>query len=200
MLLDQNNFGSAFIAIPKMVEVFRAQLEGAQGVVTKLNQSVELADSVLKDAINGKPLESMLPCIRIAWTNQTLLVPGSGGVLNSNVLLHLFFLYDYGVPSLDVAPMEFSSLREQHIAWNLEYLKWQRVGPNSTIGFTDAQRKDDAGQTFWWYPPDGTGQDAPLQHEVPFDIFNVVTRMSPGFACTRLDLRVEVKNHCTFNS
>jgi hypothetical protein len=197
-LLDHGNFGTKFVAVPRMAEIFRAQLAGAVGLKGNLNQSVKFADQILRDAIEGKPLESAMPCIRIAWTNQSLLIPGSGGVLNSTVTLHLFFLYSYGKPSTSILPMEFMSLREQHIQWNLEYLKNIYVGPNTTIGFTTEQQKDDSGKRFWWYPPDGAGQEAPLQHETPFDIFNVTVPMSPGFACSRLDLQVSVLNHCTF--
>lgn len=198
-LLDQGNFGTKFVAVPRMAEIFRAQLSGAIGVKGKLNQSVKLADQILKDAIEGKPLESEMPCIRIAWTNQMLRIPGVGGVLDSLVTLHLFFLYNYGKQAASVLPMDFMSLREQHIAWNLEYLKNKEVGPNTSIGFEKSQQRDDAGSKFWWYPPDGSTQEAPLQHETPFDIFNVAVPMSPGFACSRLDLNVIVKNHCTFN-
>ncbi len=200
-VLNQNNFGTTFIAIPKMAEIFRAQLEAATGVSDKLNQSCKLGvDAILKDAIEGRVPEVACPCVRITWNSEQFLMPGTGGVLHTIVTLHLFFLYNIGKQSVSVLPVEFTALREQHIAWNLEYLKNKSVLPNNGIGFTDAQRKDDSGQYFWWWP-DGV-QLAPVQHETPFEVFGITEAVNPssGFACSRVDINVVVKNHCTFNA
>lgn len=200
-LLNQSQFGNKFLAIPKMAGIFVAQLAAATGADgNNLNLSVALGvDDIITDAVRAT-LESSAPLIRITWNTESMLVPMAGGVLKTLVPLHLFFMYYFGVPSTDVLPPEFVSLRDQHIAWNMEYLKDKIVGPNTSIGFTAAQHQDDSGSNFWWWP--NGEQNALLEHEVPFNIFGVNTPILPssGFACSRLDISVMVKNHCTFTA
>ena len=138
-----------------MMEVYRQQLEQARGVSGKLNQSVGLGvDSLLQDAIGESISEVNCPFIRLSCDTQGLLIPSIGGVLNSTVNLRIFFVMSFGKPGGTVIPNNFDSLRDQYIAWNLEYLKERELLPNASIGFLPAQWKDDAGKRFWWLTGD----------------------------------------------
>ena len=80
----------------------------------------------------------------------------------------------------------------------MEYLKERQVLPNASVGFLPAQWQDDAGKRFWWLSGD---QTAPANHQTPFDCFGITTPIpvSSGFTVSRVDYKVTVLNHCTWN-
>ena len=198
-LLNPVTLGNAFASVPRMAAIYRRQLEVSIGASGTLNQSCKLGvDALLKDASGESITESNCPYVRISWDTEGFLVPSVGGVLFATVNLHLFFVMYFGKPGGTVLPVDFVSLREQYIAWNMEYLKERQVGPNAAIGFTAAQQQDDAGQRFWWLSGE---QVAPVNHQTPFDIFGFTTPIpvSSGFTVSRVDYVVTVRNHATFN-
>lgn len=181
------------------MEVYRQQLEQAVGTGGKLSRSVKLGvDELLRDAIGESISEASCPYIRISCDTESALIPSVGGAINTTVNLRIFFVMCFGKPGGLVTLVDFVSLREQYVAWNMEYLKEQQVGPNSSIGFVPAQWQDDAGKRFWWLTGD---QQAQINHQTPFDVFGITKTIpaSSGFTVSRLDYKVTVRNNATWN-
>lgn len=185
----------------RAIEIIRAQLDGATGIKSRLNVSCLLGiDAILADAIDGKLPQQNLPCIRIVFqTSEDEMASNAGVILYRKIQVSLFFLYYLGQRSGTVLPTKFTDLRDRHINDNLDYLKLKGSdgNPNGT-GLTKEQFKDDAGNTFWWWP-DGE-QTVRREHETPFDVLGIAAPVNPssGMACSRVDFQIMVKNHATF--
>ena len=185
------------------VEIIRVQLDGAQGIKSRLNVSCRVGiDAILADAIDGKLPEASLPCIRMVFgTSSYKLASNAGVALYKTVNLNLFFLYYVGHRTGTVLPTKFSDLRDRHIRDNLTYLQLQGSdGDSDGVGLIKSQFQDDAGKTFWWWP--NGEQDVNQEDETPFDVLGINLPINPssGMACSRVDLQFMVKNHATFNS
>lgn len=197
-LLNANNL--PVHPLSKAVEVVRKQLAGARGLIGPLNTHVVVGiDSVLTDAMEGRPFETKLPSISICYPVEAYQTDGNaGGMLFQEVTLQLYFLYYFGVPQSNVLPSHFTDLRDRHIRWNLEYLKDQGVKPNDTIGLPRSVFLDDAGMQYWQWPG---GNRVTVDHDTPFQYLNQSVQLMPssGFACSRVDLQMLIRNHNVFN-
>lgn len=203
--LNANNLPPS--PVPRAIEVIRGVLEGAMGLNSKLNNSVLIGtDAVLKDANGLTPTEAAklsqnAPYIRIAYETGLFSISGNSGVaVYSIVDVNLYFVYYIGKPAASVLPVEFASLRDQHIRWNIEHLKNKEVRPRTDIGIPESQRLDDAGNQYWMFPD--SEPKIPVEHETPLDLLriSVPIPISSGFACSRADFQIKVMNHPTFTA
>ncbi len=185
-LLDGGGLPVAPIEV--YVEVVRNQLANAQDTNGKpLNQSVTLGiDTVMADAIKGQPNYDAVPCIRILFPVESYYTDASTGSMMWQIVpLQLYFLYTFPKGNT-LLPDSFTTLRDRHIRWNLEYLKEQRVKPNNSIGLTfDINWK--------WV----SGQVVTIDHDTPFRYLDETVRVRPssGFTCSRVDMSMQVRNH-----
>lgn len=197
-LLNKKNLPPSPIA--KAIARIGAALTSAQGLLSRLNQTCAIGmDAMLRDAIEQRMQEKDMPAVRVTYQSGMGRLIGNAGTMEKTaVMVRIFFIYATGVQTLGPLPADFVDLRERHIRWNLEQLKRKAVKPNDSIGLDESAFKDDGGNEFWWYT--NGDQDFPIEHEVPFEVYGLTIPMPPGFACSRADISITVKNHATFNS
>ena len=182
----------------KAIEIIRARLAAAQGIGGTLNQSVKTGvDAMIKDAQEQAMKDSQMPCARIVYkTTDYNAASNAGAAVQQIVPVYIFFFYYYGKNAGSVLPVHFTDAREAHLRWNFEYLKNLNVLPYNTVGISEAQHEDDAGEIFWNYPEPLTFH---IEYDTPFDIFDLALTMPEGMNCCRLDFSIRVRNHATFN-
>lgn len=183
----------------KAVAVIRATLAGANGANSSLNNNVYDGTNQVMIDVMAQVLESSTPYVAVTFeTGDYLLGTAKGAAIRSLVNVHLYFVTNYGVPSTDPVPADFTDLRERYIRWNLEWLKDKAVLPYTSVGIPDSAHLDDAGKRYWYWP-EGP-QSIHLEYESPLKLLgiNTVIRPDSGFNCVRADFQIMCLNHATF--
>jgi hypothetical protein len=137
-------------------------------------------DSVLIDAINGTPLDSMMPCARINYTPLRARIDANvgGPVEWKGTRIEIYVLYYYGnIPSQNVQ-YGFNTLRNRHLRLLQNFLRFQVAGNTQGIVWSANHWKWD--NTF----------EVEIDCDTPFKYIDETVKMGTGYACARMDYYV----------
>lgn len=133
-------------------------------------------DAEILSVIAANPQPQDMPLVRLnVWSDQEELAMNSTAVL-SHYTASLYFMYYYGVPSLDTSFSSFVNLRRRHLRACLDALQW-RVA-NLTQGIDPLQSK------YW---KRDSGRPVLLDFTTPFRYLNRSVELKQGFNCVRVD-------------